>query len=201
MDVVSIAFLLVLFALPVVAIAAIVWAIRHGSVDFDIRQIYSYLVALVTLFIAFFSAFALIGQVFTLVFPYADPSSDIFTRQQIAGTLGVILAALPVWWFHWRQARQRAFIIKHLLALRIYLYAITLIALIAAVIVAGMAGSGILKAIFSLVDFSSAEGVRIFWRDELSAMVNLLMALLVWFYHWRSAERMPADAGSEGSRV
>jgi len=111
----------------------------------------------------------------------------------------MLLVAMPVWWLHWRDARRRALATKRLLTLRIYLYAITVIALVTAVIVGGIAVSEIIKALFGLVDFSSVESARMFWRDELTAVVNLLTALLVWFYHWRTVERVPANEDSEGS--
>ncbi len=64
---------------------------------------------------------------------------------------------------------------------------------VSASVVGGMAATEILQALLGLVDFSSAESVRAFWRDGLTAVVNLLLALLVWFYHWRAVERVPAD--------
>lgn len=193
MNAISITSVLVILALLVGAIALSIWAARRGNVALDVRQTYFYLVAFVTLLIAFFFAFGLTGQVLSLALSSSSMPSDVFTRQQIAGTLGTILVALPVWWFHWQQSRERALVTKRLLALRIYLYALTIIALIPGVIVGGVAVSGFIKALFGLVDFSSADSVRVFWRDELTAIVNVLIVLIVWFYHWRAVERVPAD--------
>lgn len=193
MDELSALIPIILLAVLIGIIAVIVWTMRRGDMAFDVRQTYFYLVALSLLLLAFFSTFTLADRVFTMIF--ADPSGsfDLDMRQPIAEALGIILVALPVWWLHWRDARRRALTTKHLLALRIYLYTVTVIALVTAVIVGGMAASGIMKALFGLVDFSSADSLRVFWRDELTAVVNLLTALLVWSYHWRAVEHVPVD--------
>lgn len=193
MEELSIIVPIILLGVVIGGVALIVWTMRRGNVVVDIRQIYFYLVAFATLLMGFFGALQLVGQMFTLLLPYSDGESNIFTRQQIVGTLSVLLIALPVWWFHWQPARRRALATQRLLALRIYLYAVTIIALVTAVIVGGIAVSEIVKTLFGLVDFSSADSVRMFWKDELTAVVNLLTALLVWFYHWRSVEHVPAD--------
>ena len=194
MNAVGVTPVLVVLALLVGAIALSIWAARRGNVAFDMRQTYFYLVALLTLLIAFFASFVLPGRVFMVAF--SDPSAppDLYMRQQIAESLGMILVALPVWWWHWRDARRRALVTNRLLALRIYLYAVIVIALVTAVIVGGIAVSEIIKALFGLVDFSSADSARMFWQNELTEVVNLLTALLVWLYHWRTVERVPADA-------
>ncbi len=186
-------FAIAVLAFPIGIVVLIVWMVRRGNVAFDVRQTYFYLVALGTLLLAFFTAFVLAGQVFVVVFSDSSAPPDVYTRQQIAETFGTILIALPVWWLHWRAARRRALVTKRLLALRIYLYAVTVIALVTAVIVGGVAVSEIIKALFGLVDFSGADSARMFWKDELTTVVNLLTAVLVWNYHWRTVERVPAD--------
>ena len=190
---------IILLLFPIAIIALVVWATRRGGIAFDVRQTYFYLVALVTLLSAVFSAFLIAGGVFTVAFSNSPMPPNSYIWQQSAGALGMLLVAMPVWWLHWRDARRRALATKRLLALRIYLYAITVIALVTAVIVGGIAVSEIIKALFGLVDFSSVESARMFWRDELTAVVNLLTALLVWFYHWRTVERVPANEDSKGS--
>lgn len=187
MDTLSITIPVIVLAFIVGIVALIAWTIRRGNVVVDIEQIYFYLVALATLFIAFAGALQLVGQVFTLLLPYSETDADIFIRQQIANTASLLLIALPVWWLHWQQARQRAFQTQRRFGLRVYLYTITVIALIVAVIIAGKAGEEIFKALLGLVDFSKADNVRSFWRGELTAIVNLFIALSVWFYHWRTA--------------
>lgn len=191
MEGVSIIIPIIVLAFVVGVVALIVWTMRRGNVIVDIRQIYFYLVALAMLLITFAGALQLVGQICTLFLPYSETDSNIFIRQQIANTLGILLVAKPVWWFHWQPARQRALQTLRYFGLRVYLYAITVIALIVAVIVAGMAGTEIFKALLGLVDFSKAESMRSFWRNELSALVNIFIALVVWYYHWRAAERIP----------
>jgi hypothetical protein len=190
---------IILLLFPIAIIGVVVWAARRGSIAFDVRQTYFYLVALVTLSSAVFSAFLVASGAFTVAFSNSPMPPDSSIWQQIAGALGMLLVAMPVWWLHWRDARRRALATKRLLALRIYLYAVTVTALVTAVIVGGIAVSEIIKALFGLVDFSSADSARMFWKDELTAVVNLLTALLVWFYHWRTVERVPANEDLEGS--
>jgi len=188
MDTVSIIIPLIVLAFIGGIAALIVWTMRRGNVVVDIRQIYFYLVALATLLLSFVGALQLVGQILTLFLPYSETD---FIRRQIANTLGLLLMALPVWWFHWQHAQRRALQTQRHFGLRVYLYMITVIALIVAVIIAGKAGTEIFKTLFGLVDFSNAESIRSFWRDELSALVNVFIALAVWYYHWHTVERIP----------
>ncbi len=183
---------IIVLAIPIAIIALVAWTARRGGITFDVRQTYFYLVTFVTLAIAFFALSAVVGGVCEVAFANSPTPRHSYIWQQIANMLGMFVTAAPAWWLHWRGAR-RALARKRLLGLRVYLYAVTVIALVAVVIIGGMAASEILKALFGLVDFTSADGARTFWKNEISAVVNLLLALLVWLYHWRAVERVPAD--------
>lgn len=176
----------ILVVANVAAVAVLIaWAIRRGAITVDIEQTYFYLVALVTFFISWASVFSLTGQISLLLFPLWETLPDMATRQQIANTTSLLLVAMCVWWFHWRHVRRRALQSQGLWGLRAYLYAMMLLALLVGVIVAGKVGEELFKAWFGLVDFSTPSSARSFWRDELTATINLLLTLVIWFYHWR----------------
>ncbi len=191
MNTVSLIIPIIVLVFLIGIIALIVWVVRRDNVVMDIRQIYFYLVAFAALLLAFVGAVQLVGQILTLFLPDSETDSNIFIRQQIANTLGLLLVTKPVWWFHWQRARQRALQTQRRFGLRVYLYTITVIALIVAVIIAGNVGEAIFKALLGLIDFSSPLSIRSFWRDELSAIVNMFVALAVWYYHWHAVERVP----------
>jgi len=123
-----------------------------------------------------------------------DPSW--WARQQVAQSVALVLVALPVWWLHWRRARRLAEENGELFPLRLYLYGMMAVGLIAMVVMAAQALGGGLQWVLKSVP-NGPIALRVFWKDMLSAGLNALIALTLWWYHRRTVESLPPPTKKE----
>lgn len=122
-----------------------------------------------------------------------DQQRGRFVREQLAQEMAILVVTLPVWWFHWRAARQRAFQRGAFLGLRLYLYLVMVVALVASVINGAQALGQLFQWLLGTVDWSEAQAAQQFGKGVMTAAVNSLVALGVWTYHRRQLGRVPED--------
>jgi hypothetical protein len=153
----------------------------------SVRRIFYYLVSLVTLGILAGG----LGVLLSLVFDVTISSSTVigqshFSREQFSLGLAMLVIGGPLWWVFWRSIRQNVghnqveigSIVRQLY-LNLILCATALTALATA--------QSTLQALLS----GSNQG-----RSISGSLAACLVALVIWFYHWRMAERegLPSSA-------
>ena len=190
-------------------------------INLDLQAVYLFAVALVSLLIALFGAFGLVDTAAGFAFqtylpPETVPAKPLpdgtpppltpederfrqdqlrgrFIREQLAQQLAIVAVTLPVWWFHWRGARQRASQRRAFLGLRLYLYLLMIVALVAAVVTGAQALGQLFQWLLGTVDWSDPLAAREFGKGVTTAALNSLLALMVWMYHRRELNRVPED--------
>ncbi len=218
----------VAIGVPVILLGGVFLAVRRSepvqSFAVDLQAVYLYIVSLVSVVILLFAVFSLADAALSLAFrtylpdippqapleksadPTAPPPRDFvadqtrFARQQLASTLAAVLVTLPVWWFHWRAARRRSFAQRAFLGHRLYLYAVMVIALIAAVVSGAQAASRLLEWLLGAVDWSQANAAANFWKGALASGIDSLVALGLWTYHRRELASVPGEVLSSPTK-
>lgn len=189
--------------------------------NLDLQAVYLFAVALVSLLIALFSAFGLVDTAASFAFQTYLPTEAVpakppaegttptptpeeerfrqdqlrgrFIREQLAQQLALVVVTLPVWWFHWRGARQRAYQRQALLGLRLYLYLVMIVALVSAVVNGGQALGQLFQWLLGTVDWTDPRAAAEFGKAVTGAAINSLLALAVWTYHRRQLSGIPED--------
>lgn len=215
---------LITIGLPV---AAIVLTLRRrtdppagqaGVSEIDFGLVYFYLVSFVTLAIASYALIAAIGQALDLGLGtyyeapeprpmppgqaqepgFVKPAPDYWVRQQLATSASAFLVATPVWLFHWLRGRRRAHAKGALHFHRAYLYIVSLLALLVAVIFAVILLSKGVGLALGVFDLGTAKAQRELLRDVLTPLLSLAVAAAIWLAHWRGTGFGKASGGDTG---
>lgn len=105
------------------------------------------------------------------------------TKESIASGLAIVLVALPVWWWHWRRWRALTRIEATQL-FRLYVYALMLMALVVAILHSASALGKVLAWLLGIADLTTRYTHIAFTQALGSSVVNALIAVLAWWYHW-----------------
>lgn len=181
--IVSILVFFFVLLVPLVVIGAAAATLRRGAGDLDLRLVYFVIVAFFANLIAFILSLVLVTQIASLF-------TSVQNVSQVTDTAAFFVVALPVGIWHLRKAWQYASLKNTFGILRVYLYVWMVIALLAAVIAGGMFASNLFKVFAGLVRPGNLDGA---FRDTLAALVNLLIASAVWFYHRTAVEGLPTN--------
>lgn len=106
-------------------------------------------------------------------------------KESIASGLAIVLVALPVWWWHWRRWRALTRI-EATQWFRLYVYALMLTALVVAILHSASALGKVLAWLLGIADFTTRYTQIAFTQELASSVVNALIALLAWWYHWNN---------------
>lgn len=189
--------------------------------NLDLQAVYLFVVALVSLLIALFGAFGLVDTAAGFAFQTYLPPEVVsarplpegtaapttpeeerfrqdqlrgrFVREQLAEQLAIVVVTLPVWWFHWRGARQRSYQRRAFLGLRLYLYLVMVVTLVTAVVSGAQALGQLFQWLLGTVEWADSRAGQEFGKGVTTAAVNSLIALGVWMYHRRELSRVPED--------
>lgn len=112
-------------------------------------------------------------------------------KEQVATSVAALLVALPIWWLHWRRfgqlSRERAGDLLY----KVYNYLLMVISLIAVVIRGGVAIGQVARALLGLIQLDRLGEQLQFVNDLTGAALGTVLAIGVWYYHWRTVERLP----------
>ncbi|MCX7840282.1 MAG: DUF5671 domain-containing protein [Anaerolineae bacterium] len=106
-----------------------------------------------------------------------------WAKESVASTLAIVLVALPVWWWHWRRWRALTRS-ESAQFFRLYVYAMMLIALVVAIGHSASALGKVFTWLLGITDFTTRHTQLVFTQELVSSIVNALIALLAWWYHW-----------------
>lgn len=106
-------------------------------------------------------------------------------KESIASGLAIVLVALPVWWWHWRRWRALTRI-EATQWFRLYVYALMLMALVVAILHSASALGKVLAWLLGITDFTTRYAQIAFTQELASSVVNALIALFAWWYHWNN---------------
>lgn len=106
-----------------------------------------------------------------------------WAKERVASTLAIVLVALPVWWWHWRRWRALTRI-ESAQFFRLYVYAMMLIALVVAIGHSASALGKVFTWLLGITDFTTRYTQLVFTQELVSSVVNALIAMLTWWYHW-----------------
>jgi len=151
-----------------------------------IRRVYLYLLAFAGL-LMLAGGVANLGRV--LIELLTDPQQAVradYVREQVSSWGAAALLGLPVWLLHWwwaqrlvaRQPGERMSTLR-----RLYMYAVLGVGVLAGTIAA-----------YEVID--RAELGR--WTQALSSLPRLVVAAVVWLFHWRIADADRVAVGEEG---
>jgi len=112
-------------------------------------------------------------------------------KEQVASALATLLVALPIWWLHWRRFGQLSHEKTDYLFYKIYNYLLMVISLIAIVIRGGSAIGQVVRVLLGLITLTQVREQLQFANDLAGAALGTLLAIGVWYYHWRTVESLP----------
>lgn len=159
-----------------------------GPIDFE--GAYLHLISFITLFVSLFSLLSLTEPLLRLALA---PVKERGMWQGVMNTVALPLVAFPAWVLSWRRVRRIA-LQKDDLLHRLYLYGVTTIAFISALVVVALLLSGLLRLLLDVMWWPGVLRLqtREVMKDLISRVVNALVASGVWLYHWRLAQRLPS---------
>ncbi len=163
-------------------------AMKHGTLDIDVRGVYLLSISFLTTVGAFVDWLLLSGIIADLILV---PGQHLLT--EITFPLSGLVVVLPVGIWHWRAARRNAFAKNTFAPLNFYLNAWMAFALFVALVHSWILFSNLIK-FWLESDFGNSFQVQAFWRVPAIALVNLLIALALWQYHRDVAQRLLATA-------
>jgi hypothetical protein len=191
--------------IPLLAmVLAFGWLVLRYSASIahvDLRRLYLYLVSFAALALAA-AAILLAVQDATRILLGADPAAgftkpglppgrsnplwDLSFRESLAGSLGIFVAAMPAWVWHYRRAVRLSLVKQAWTIHRFYLYTVAVIFLVAGIgFLGSMAAQGI-RVLLGLVDLSSPFAVRDLWQSTVRGLVDGGICAALWWTHYRA---------------
>jgi hypothetical protein len=128
----------------------------------------------------------------------SDQSWDLPLRDALAGHLGPFVVATPVWLWFYRRAVLQSLARKAWTIHRLYLYAVAVVFLVAAVgFLAAMAAQG-LRVLLGLVDLSNQLAVRDLLQGVARGLLDGGICAGLWWTHYRSIPEAGSSDKSAG---
>lgn len=139
---------------------------------------YLYSVTSISLTAFYFAAVYLVSGVLRFAL---GVDADAQVRNAIASGLGIVVAALPLWYVHWRWLREQFRQAKpeDVLFHRFYLFTIVCISALALLI----SGSVAVTRLMNIV-LSAGPGPTLSAAHAATALATFMLSLTIWLLHW-----------------
>jgi hypothetical protein len=153
-------------------------AVSEGPRQAGVRQLYSYLVALVALSVLATGVAELLWTLVDVLTGTAGALNGETWREQVALSATLAIVGLPAWLLHWRPSPAQADE-RRALARRLYVYLSLIVAMLTAV-------GSVAAVVFELIRLALGGSFGADVATDLGhALAVASIAALVFVYHWR----------------